>query len=109
MTLFLISLAGIPGTVGFATKAFLFYGLIKQGYITLTVLAFLNAVISAYYYLQPVVAMFMMEGDHAATRRAEEMPWTTSVVQVMALLVVYFGVFPFTIWNFLDQLFRRMG
>ncbi len=109
LTLFLVSLAGIPGTVGFATKAFLFYGLLKQGYTALTVVAFLNAVISAYYYLQPVVAMFMMEGEPATVRRAEEMPWTTSVVQVMALLVVYFGVFPFAVWHFLDQLFRRMG
>ena len=60
LTLFLVSLAGIPPTAGFIGKFYLFSAAVKNGYIGLAVLGVLNSAVSIYYYLRPVVYMYML-------------------------------------------------
>jgi NADH-quinone oxidoreductase subunit N len=60
-TLFLIGLAGIPPTAGFAGKLYLFRAAVATGHTGLVVVALLASVVSVYYYLRPVVAMYMQE------------------------------------------------
>jgi NADH-quinone oxidoreductase subunit N len=60
LTLFLVSLAGIPPTAGFIGKFYLFSAAVKNGYIWLAVLGVLNSAVSIYYYLRPVVYMYML-------------------------------------------------
>jgi NADH-quinone oxidoreductase subunit N len=60
-SLFLFSLAGIPPTAGFFGKWFLFRGAMDSGFYALTIIAFLNSVVGAYYYLRVLVAMYMRE------------------------------------------------
>jgi NADH-quinone oxidoreductase subunit N len=60
MTVFLFSLAGIPPTAGFFAKLYLFQEGIGQGLIGLVLVGVLNSVISLYYYMRPVVAMYRM-------------------------------------------------
>ena len=60
-SLFLFSLAGVPPTAGFFGKWFLFRGAIDSGFYALTIIAFINSVIGAYYYLRVLVAMYMRE------------------------------------------------
>ena len=60
LTLFLVSLAGIPPTAGFIGKFYLFSAAVKNGYVGLAVLGVLNSAVSIYYYLRPVVYMYML-------------------------------------------------
>jgi NADH-quinone oxidoreductase subunit N len=63
MTVFMISLAGIPPTAGFFGKYLLFRGAIERGLTGLVVIAVLNSALSLYYYLRVVVAFYMKETD----------------------------------------------
>jgi len=60
LTLFLVSLGGIPPTAGFVGKFYLFSAAVKAGYVGLAVIGVLNSAISLYYYLRLVVYMYML-------------------------------------------------
>ncbi|HVF10630.1 MAG TPA: NADH-quinone oxidoreductase subunit N, partial [Abditibacteriaceae bacterium] len=64
-TVFMLSLIGIPPTAGFFGKLFIFWEAMDQGLYGLLIVGVLNTVISAYYYLRPVVAMYMQEESRA--------------------------------------------
>ncbi len=70
MTLFLLSLSGIPPTAGFFGKAYVILAAVQAGgpVAILAVIAVLNAAAAAFYYLRVVVYMFMRDplGDHVA-------------------------------------------
>jgi NADH-quinone oxidoreductase subunit N len=63
MMLALFSLAGIPPLAGFFGKFFLFTAGAKQGYYILVLIALLNTIISLYYYLLVIKAMFLNNSD----------------------------------------------
>ena len=63
MSIFLLSLAGIPPLAGFFGKLYLFSAAVESGWIWLAVVGMINSVISAYYYLRVTVAMFMVEPE----------------------------------------------
>jgi NADH-quinone oxidoreductase subunit N len=63
LTLFLLSLIGIPPLAGFVAKFYLFGSAVRGGYIWLTVIAVLNSAIAAYYYLRVIVFAYMREPD----------------------------------------------
>jgi NADH-quinone oxidoreductase subunit N len=67
LTFFLISLAGVPVSAGFVGKFYLFGAAINGGYVVLAIVGVITSVISAYYYLRVVVAMYMREtvGDES--------------------------------------------
>ncbi len=59
MSLFMLSLAGIPLTVGFVGKFYLFSAAIAEGYIALVLIAVINTVVSAYYSLRVIAVLYM--------------------------------------------------
>jgi NADH-quinone oxidoreductase subunit N len=61
MTVFLLSLAGFPPTAGFFGKFYIFASAISAGMIPLVIIAVINSLISVFYYLGPVVAMYFKE------------------------------------------------
>ncbi|MGE5420929.1 MAG: NADH-quinone oxidoreductase subunit N [Chloroflexota bacterium] len=63
MTLSLFSLAGIPPVAGFFGKFFLFTAAAQKGFYILVLIAVLNTIISLYYYLLVVKAMFMNKSE----------------------------------------------
>ena len=65
MMLAMFSLAGIPPVAGFFGKFFLFMAVAEQGYYWLLTIAVLNTIISLYYYLLIVKAMFLTKSDDA--------------------------------------------
>jgi NADH-quinone oxidoreductase subunit N len=95
MTIFLLSLGGIPPTAGFIGKFYLFAGLIETGnpwLVRLAILAVLMSVVSLYYYIRFIRAMYI-EGE------SEPQPVTLAPSLRIALgaaviLVMYIGVFP---------------
>jgi len=64
MTLFMISLGGIPPTAGFFGKYLLFRAAVERGLTALIVVAVLNSAASLYYYLRVVVVFYMRKTDH---------------------------------------------
>jgi NADH-quinone oxidoreductase subunit N len=63
LTVCLMSLIGLPPTAGFIGKFYLFSAAIQEKFIWLAVIAVLNSVIAAYYYLRLIVYMYMREPE----------------------------------------------
>ena len=61
LTVFLVSLTGVPVSGGFVGKFYLFSAAVSGGYVSLAVVGMVMSVVSAYYYLGVVVAMYMRE------------------------------------------------
>jgi hypothetical protein len=61
LTVFLISLTGVPVSAGFVGKFHLFRAAVDAGYVSLAIVGMVMSVVSAYYYLRVVVAMYMRE------------------------------------------------
>jgi len=61
MVLCMFSLSGLPPTAGFMSKFYVFSAAVEQGYIGLAIIGVLNSLISIYYYLYPLVLMYMEE------------------------------------------------
>lgn len=93
LTIFLFSLMGIPPTVGFTGKFYIFAGAVKAGYVWLAILGVLNSAISLYYYLRVMVYMYFKEPT-------EDFSWVKiqvgAVISVLIALagVLYLGVIP---------------
>jgi NADH-quinone oxidoreductase subunit N len=93
MTIFLLSLMGIPPTAGFAGKFYIFAGAVEAGYIWLAILGVLNSAVSLYYYLRVMVYMYFREP-------AEDYGWMTmqvgAVISIILAIVgiFYLGIFP---------------
>jgi NADH-quinone oxidoreductase subunit N len=63
MTVFMLSFTGLPPTLGFAGKLFLFRATLEGGYVGLAVVGVLTSLVSAYYYLRVVIIMYMQDGE----------------------------------------------
>ena len=94
-TLFLLSLAGFPGTGGFMAKIFLLQGAVDSRLWTLALLLALGTVISYYYYLR--VAWYMWMKPARADEPTERVPVPRSMQVALlgaAALILYLGIFP---------------
>ena len=95
LSLFMLSLLGLPLTAGFMGKVLVFRPALQAGSILLTILvvvAVLNTAISAYYYLRLIVVMFFRE--RTTEWHAPKMPVGLAAALIITVLgVVYFGVF----------------
>ncbi|MCD6119874.1 NADH-quinone oxidoreductase subunit N [bacterium] len=103
--LFLFSLAGFPITAGFLGKFFLFASALSHGFILLVVFALLNAVLSAYYYLKIIVAMYMKSAPEHASLCEEPSPnpWIYAVVWTCTLATLWLGIIPASILGLLGS------
>ncbi|MGH2673965.1 MAG: NADH-quinone oxidoreductase subunit N [Actinomycetota bacterium] len=92
MSLFLISLAGIPPLAGFWGKFFIFSAAISAGQAWLAVVMVINSVVSLYYYVAVVRQMYFTEVPEARPLRAS--PAVAGVAALAAVAVVAVGLFP---------------
>lgn len=63
LSLFMLSLAGVPGTAGFAGKFFIFRAAVESELLWLAIIGVVTTVISFYYYLYIIVQMYMHESN----------------------------------------------
>ena len=91
MTLFMISLGGIPPTAGFMGKVYVFGAALKTGHVWLVVLGVLNSVVSVFYYLRVTVAMYMEEPRGEPTHVSWALPGTLALIAT-AGLTLYWGL-----------------
>lgn len=93
LTVFMLSLAGIPITAGFFAKFYVFRAAIHAHLIGLTIISLLNSVVSVYYYLAVVVMMYMREGKPAAS--TAPLPWPLfAALSASVLGIFYLGLYP---------------
>ena len=93
LSLFLLSLVGIPPLAGFVGKFYVFGAAVRGGYIWLAVIAVLNSAIAAYYYLRVIVYMYMREPDGPAAGYAPS--FAGGLALAIALVgIVLLGVIP---------------
>nr|WP_282011586.1 NADH-quinone oxidoreductase subunit N [Nitrospina watsonii] len=95
MSIFLLSLGGLPPLAGFVAKFYIFQAALKEGFVILVVLAVLNSAISFYYYLKVIVYMYMKEPIKEF--QLSLTPITMLVIGIGVLGTLELGIFPDTI------------
>ena len=93
MSIFLLSLAGVPPLAGFMGKFYVFSTAVKGQYYWLAVIGFLNSAVAAYYYLRVMMYMYFKEtiGEPAPVDRA---PQYGFVMLVCIWALLHMGIFP---------------
>jgi NADH-quinone oxidoreductase subunit N len=93
LAVFLVSLTGIPVTAGFVGKFYLFNAAVAAGWVVLALVGVVMSVVSAYYYLRVVVAMYMAEpvGEDAWSPVS---PASAFALALSAALTLLLGVWP---------------
>jgi len=103
MTVFLVSLAGLPPTAGFIAKVGVFGAAIEAGYWWLALVGVLASVAAAYFYLRVIVLMYMQDREGAEDEGAiDDAVLPRLAVVIPAAVVLVLGVFPGLISDLLD-------
>lgn len=97
MTLFMLSLAGFPPTVGFIGKFFLFTAGVQSGFTWLVVLAVLMSVVSVYYYLRIVVHVWTPAPS--GEERPAVAPIAEIAIAISGALTIVLGILPMLVLN----------
>lgn len=93
LTIFTLSLAGIPGTIGFIGKLYIFTETIKAGYTLIAILAILATIVSIYYYFRLIAAMyFYPEKDTCEAQNFNEKSVSNYAIAFIALITIIGGI-----------------
>ncbi|MRR29548.1 NADH-quinone oxidoreductase subunit N [bacterium] len=95
MTVFMLSFTGIPLTLGFWGKFYLFRTAIEGGFVSLAVIGLLTSLVSAFYYLRVVVKMYFNEGSSDFHWNF----WTAAVAIFCALALVVLSFIPGSLFD----------
>src|SRR6476620_4304418 len=92
MTIFLLSLGGLPPTAGFIAKWYIFSAAVQEGHYWLAIIGVLTSVVSVFFYLRIVVMMYMTEGSDAPRPHIAASALAGLAIAVVA--VFYLGILP---------------
>src|SRR6266550_2084477 len=98
MTIFMLSLAGIPPTVGFFAKLFVFQALVTAQIWAPLVVAVIMTIVSFYYYLRVIVVM-LAAPDESAVEKERVGISTGTVIGAAAAATIILGIFPAVVLN----------
>jgi NADH-quinone oxidoreductase subunit N len=102
LTIFMLSLIGVPLTAGFFGKFYIFKAAIDSNMVWLTALGLLNSAVAAYYYLRVLVVMYMH--DPESTEHVSAIPGGLKITMwLTAAATVVLGVFPGLVLDFATQ------
>ncbi len=102
LSLFLLGMAGIPLTSGFIGKYLIFSSAVSAGLVPIVVVAVLTSLVSVYYYLKIIVAMFMKESTQAPM--VSRLGFGTVLVAFVGVVVILsMGLFPQPIMTFFSE------
>jgi NADH-quinone oxidoreductase subunit N len=103
LTIFLLSLIGVPLTGGFFGKFYIFKAALDSKLIWLTVIGLLNSAVAAYYYLRILVVMYMREPGESV----ETLPPAGALLQIAvygsAVGTLLLGIFPSLVLDFANR------
>jgi NADH-quinone oxidoreductase subunit N len=102
MTVFLLSMAGIPPTGGFLGKYLIFQAAVESQQWMLAIVGSLNAVIAAYYYLSVILTMWFKEPDGELAAPSPLPPSLAFVLTVAIAAIVYLGIAPGAVLGLLN-------
>ena len=100
LSLFLIALTGIPPLAGFFGKYYVFMSAVESDLVWLALVGVLSSIISAYFYLRPIVLMYFRESDEPIKVEVN-LPGMLAVL-FSATVILLYGIFP----NFLLDLIK---
>jgi NADH-quinone oxidoreductase subunit N len=103
LTVFLLSLIGVPLTGGFFGKFYIFKAALDADLVWLTVLGLLNSAVAAYYYLRILVVMYMKEPDSSADALLPAGPAMMIAVCGSAIGTLVLGIFPSFVLDFANK------
>ncbi len=92
LTIFLLSLAGIPLFAGFVGKILVFQAAISAGYIGLAVLGILTSIVAVVYYIRPIAYMYFRDSEYQAPDTKSRA--TGVAIALAAIATVALGIFP---------------
>jgi NADH-quinone oxidoreductase subunit N len=93
LTIFLLSLIGIPVTGGFFAKFYVFSAALQSGLVWLTIIGVINSAIAAYYYLRIIVYMYMR--DERSEAPVARIPVGLGIgLAISLIMTIYLGVLP---------------
>lgn len=93
LSVFLVSLTGMPPFAGFLSKYYLFMPVIKAGYVGFAVVGVLNSVVSVFYYMKVVRNMYLrgnVETDERLSFGKPSMLFLYLMAVPVALMLIYF-------------------
>ena len=104
MTIFMLSLIGLPPTLGLVGKLYLFQTVVAIDMYWLAIIGVLTSLISAYYYLRVVVIMYMREGEPKTSSE----PWLNFTWVLMAVLTVALSLRPEILFDWASNAVIRL-
>jgi NADH-quinone oxidoreductase subunit N len=107
LTVFLLSLIGIPITGGFFAKFYVFSAALKSDLVGLTIIAVINSAIAAYYYLRVIVYMYMREPREEAPLAPMPAGLVASLAAAL-IATIYLGVLPGRVLEYAAQSARDL-
>jgi NADH-quinone oxidoreductase subunit N len=93
LSIFLLSLTGIPATIGFIGKFYIFAAAIRDRFYILALIGILNSVVSLYYYMRPVKAMFLEQPEGYEAPFTGEV-WNYGLMGALAIATIALGLYP---------------
>ena len=102
LTIFLISLIGIPITGGFFAKFYVFSAALQSNLVILTLIGVINSAIGAYYYLRLIVVMYMREAQEDVPVMAIPFPLAAALALTL-LATIYLGVLPDSVLRYVQR------
>ncbi len=104
LTIFLLSLAGFPGTGGFMGKIFLLQGAVDSNLWILSVILVLSTVVSYWYYLRVAWYMWMRDASDPEAHSLVVAPLSMRIALLAAVgLILFLGIFPGSILGFVQS------
>jgi NADH-quinone oxidoreductase subunit N len=103
LTIFLLSLIGVPLTGGFFGKFYIFKAALDSKLVWLTILGLLNSAVAAYYYLRILVVMYMDEPGESAETLPAASPSLKIAVYASAAATLLLGILPAAVLRFATQ------
>lgn len=91
LAIFLISLTGLPPTAGFIAKLYLFIALVDANMITVAIIALLNTVVSLYYYIRVLKALFLVRNDNNVQIQVSALNFVIIILLIAPILI--FGIY----------------
>jgi NADH-quinone oxidoreductase subunit N len=107
LTLFLLSLIGIPATGGFFAKFYVFSAALRANLVGLTIIGVLNSAVGAYYYLRIIVMMYMKEPNEDVTVAPVSLSLGFALA-VSVLITLYLGILPGRVLDYADEGSKQM-
>jgi len=102
MTIFLLSMAGIPPLGGFMAKFYVFSAAVKSKFYWLVIIGVLNSAVSVYYYLRVTILMYFRESEREITG-LEFSPGSVIALILAVIGTLYMGIFPANVLSFAQK------